>query len=296
MWVGSTTEIHEQITQKVTLRKAVEERTRELKEANEELLLQNQEKELRTKELINANKDLTTYAYISSHDLQEPLRKIDIFIGRILESDEKNLSAAGNGYFNKIIKITRRMRTLISDLLAYSNTKNTPAKFENTDLTVILQDVVKELEMNIKEKSATVEMRQLCLGNIIPSLFYQLMQNLIGNALKFSRPDVTPHITIESKLIAGNEINIEKLSDQQEKLIPGKTYCHLSVKDNGIGFDPQYNERIFEVFQRLNASTDFEGTGIGLAICKRIVENHNGMITASGEINAGAVFDIYLPV
>ncbi len=150
--------------------------------------------------------------------------------------------------------------------------------------------------MEIMEKKAIVEIRKSCSISVIPSLFRQLMKNIISNALKFSNPEIASHIIIDCTIAMGSELNNSCLSDREEKLMPTKNYCHISVKDNGIGFDLQYRELIFEVFQRLNGQEDFEGTGIGLAICKRIVENHNGVITAVGKLHEGARFDIYLPV
>ena len=161
-------------------------------------------------------------------------------------------------------------------------------KIEKTDLNIILDEVKINLKEIIQRKKAIIETTDLSETNIIRFQFHQLMQNLISNALKFVKPNTVPHIIIKSKIVQGSELNNEKLS-------PKINYCHITVSDNGIGFNPQYNERIFEVFQRLHSKEEYKGTGIGLAICKRIVENHSGIITATGKLNKGARFDIYIP-
>jgi light-regulated signal transduction histidine kinase (bacteriophytochrome) len=173
-------------------------------------------------------------------------------------------------------------------LLAYSRANNVERKFEKTSLTVIVDEVKKDLEENIKEKKAIITADNHSEINIIRFQFCQLFQNLISNSLKFSDHHRPPHIKIKNEIIHGNKLNNEKLSIKIN-------YCHITYTDNGIGFDPQYNERIFEVFQRLHSKEEYEGTGIGLAICKRIVENHSGIITATGNLNKGARFDIYIP-
>jgi two-component system CheB/CheR fusion protein len=148
--------------------------------------------------------------------------------------------------------------------------------------------VIGELKEAIQEKHATIDITELGAANVIVFQFRQLMHNLISNALKFSIPDIPPHIIIKSRLVRGSKLN-------NENLLPKKNYCHISVSDNGIGFDPQYRERIFEVFQRLHGKNKYNGTGIGLAIVKKIVENHNGIVTATSELKHGASFDIYIP-
>ena len=181
-----------------------------------------------------------------------------------------------------------RMQTLIADLLAYSRTKTEERKFEITDLNIIVEQVKTELKETIDEKNATIESGEMCDANIIPFQFRQLMHNIIGNSLKFSTPDISPHIKISSCNITYSKLN-------NAKLTLGKEYCHISITDNGIGFEPQYKDRIFEVFQRLQDKQKINGTGIGLAIVKKIVENHNGIITATSQLNEGATFDIYIP-
>lgn len=245
-------------------------------------------------ELENANKDLTSFTYVSSHDLQEPLRKIQNFAICILLEEEKNLSEKGKGYFERMRQTAKRMQALIDDLLIYSRTKNSERRFEKTDLHAIIDEIKKDHEETILEKKATIVIDNLCEVNIIRFQFRQLIDNLISNSLKFSIPANVPSIKFKSKILRGHVLMSETPS-LEGKLIPANDYCHITYTDNGIGFDPQYNERIFEVFQRLHNQEEYKGTGMGLAICKRIMENHHGIITASGKSNNGARFDIYIP-
>ena len=188
------------------------------------------------------------------------------------------------------------MQELIEDLLKYSRAKSSERIFESVDLNLLLNEVRMDFEEVIHQKKAIIEATNLCNARIIPFQFRQLLQNLISNSLKFSRPNTPPHITLKNEIATGNELNNAWLQERQEKLLPQKKYCHITYTDNGIGFDPQYKDRIFEVFQRLHSFDEYTGTGIGLAICKRIIENHNGIITATGKLKKGAQFDIYIPV
>ena len=265
-----------------------EKRAAELIIANKELAFQNEEKEKRAAELSIANKELLAFTYISSHDLQEPLRKIQTFVTIILENENENLSDKGKYNFQRMQLAAGRMQQLIDDLLAFSRINTTDHKFEKTDLNFIIEEVKNELRDTIQEKHATIEATEICDVNIIPFQFRQLMYNLISNALKFSKPDIPSHIIIKSNIVKGSELDSPDFS-------PEKKYCHITVTDNGIGFEPHFSERIFGVFQKLHSKEVYEGTGIGLAIVKKIVENHKGHITATGELNKGAAFDIYIP-
>ena len=265
-----------------------EKRAAELVIANKELAFQNDEKEKRAEELIIANKELLAFTYISSHDLQEPLRKIQTFVTIILENENKNLSDNGKYNFERMQIAAGRMQQLIDDLLAFSRVATTELKFEKTELNQIIEEVKAELKDTIYEKHATIEIGELGTPNLIAFQFRQLMYNLISNALKFSNPEIPSHIKITNRIVKGSKLNNEKLSQ-------GKTYYHITVKDNGIGFEPHFSERIFGVFQKLHGKEVYAGTGIGLAIVKKIVENHNGHITATGELKKGASFDIYIP-
>ena len=235
--------------------------------------------------LISVNKELESFAYISSHDLQEPLRKIQTFSSRILAEEYQYLSDKGKFYFERLQHSALRMQILIRDLLAYSRTKTRERQFEVTDLNILVEEIIQGFREELEEKKGTIEAPEQCEANIIPFQFRQLLQNLISNALKFTQPGKPPRILIKSEIIKNNNLNFLK----------GKDYCHITVSDNGIGFDLQYKERIFEIFQRLSTKKSYEGTGMGLAIVKKIVENHNGIITATSEINKGATFDIYIP-
>jgi two-component system CheB/CheR fusion protein len=275
-------EISERKSEKLRLEKAVDERTRELKEAN--ILLED-----KNTALLNMNKELEAFTYVSSHDLQEPLRKIQTFANRILEKENKNLSDKGKSYFQLMQQSAERMRQLIQDLLAFSRLSAAERKFENMDLSIIIEEVKKEFKEAIAEKHAVIEVKENCKVHIIPFQFRQLMHNLISNALKFSNPKRPPHVTIESRNI--------KYSKQNPANIPAnKEYCHIKVTDNGIGFEKEFSRKIFEVFQKLHVREQYAGTGIGLAIVKKIVDNHNGIITATSKVNKGTTFNIYIPV
>jgi PAS domain S-box-containing protein len=266
------------VTRDLTDKKIAEDN---LKNKNIELVRINNELEI-------MNKELSSFAYISSHDLQEPLRKIQTFSTRILESDQANFSPKALDYFNRIILAAQRMRALIDDLLAYSRTNTTERKYQPTDLNKTLKEVLDDLENNIEEKRAVIETSDLPVLNVIPFQFHQLLFNLIGNALKFTRPNITPYILIRAKTIGADKVPglNQKMSD---------TYHCISVTDNGIGFNQEHAGRIFEVFQRLHGREEYAGTGIGLAICKRIAENHLGVIHAEGKIDSGATFQVYIP-
>lgn len=265
-----------------------ENRAAELVIANTELAFQNAEKEKRAVELLIANKELQSFAFISSHDLQEPLRKIQTFSSRILEEESENLSEKGSYHFERIRHSALRMQTLIQDLLAYSRTTASERKFEKSDLNIIIREVIETLEEELLEKHAVIELFNLGEVNIIPFQFRQLLQNLITNSLKFTKPDEIPRISIK-----GNYI---KYDDSITFFQMPVDHYHIEFSDHGIGFDSEYKDKIFELFQKLHKKEDFPGTGIGLTIVKKIVNNHNGVITAHAELGKGAQFDIYVPV
>ena len=268
--------------------KEKEQRAAELVIANKELIFENEIKEQRATELTSVNEELRVFTQIASHDLQEPLRKIQMFASRILDNEFGNLSEKGKIHFEIIEDAATRMRTLIEDLITYSQTNNEDRVFEITDLNEIVEEVKADLDDTISEKQATIEINNLGSARIIPFQFRQLFNNLISNAVKFSNTGIPSHIIINSETKKGNELN-------EVTLLPEKDYCHISVSDNGIGFEEEYSEKIFEVFQRLHGKEKYKGTGIGLAIVKKIVENHNGVVKASSKPGKGARFDIYLP-
>lgn len=239
-------------------------------------------------ELKNKNDELQAFTYISSHDLQEPLRKIQTFTNLILSKEYPNLSGNGKVQFDRILYSTNRMRELIDSLLTFSRTNIVDRKFEDIDLNTIITEVEEALSENILEKKAAIVKDLHGPAKIIPFQFTQLMVNLVTNSLKFSKAEVPLRIEIKSRIASGDEL-------QYEKLAPDQCYCYISFEDNGIGFEPEHNEKIFGVFQKLHSKDTYEGTGIGLAIVKKIVENHNGVISASGEPMKGARFNIYIP-
>jgi len=265
-----------------------ENRAAELVMANTELAYQNEEKEKRATELLIANKEIESFTYISSHDLQEPLRKIQAFSGRIFEEEYDNLSAMGKYYVERTKLSALHMQTLINDLLAYSRTNATQRKFVICDLNQIVKEAMEMLKEELHEKQANIEVHDLCEANIIPFQFRQLLQNLISNSLKFCADGQKPHIIIKSNFIKYDQTSAKNF-------ILKSDHYHICISDNGVGFDPQYKHKIFEIFQRLHDKNDYKGTGIGLTIARKIVENHNGVITANGKINKGATFDIYIP-
>jgi PAS domain S-box-containing protein len=275
MWVGTSTDIHDQKIMSKKLEQNVAERTRELQEANTELEKKNQE--------------LASFAYVSSHDLQEPLRKISTFISRIEKGSIRNLDETDRDYFERIKRSATRMQVLITDLLSFSQTNTSDKEFVNTDLNKLLKDILSDLRDTIQKTGAVIYIDKLPEMTVISFQFYQLFDNLISNAIKFSKPGEPPHINISGNYVEGDIVH--ELGAQK-----GSSYYHIIVEDKGIGFEEQYKDRIFEVFQRLHGRSEYAGTGIGLAICKKIVENHHGFLTAESEPGSGARFHIYLPV
>ncbi len=261
MWVGTSTDIEDQKIFAGELERQVRERTNQLI--------------IKNRELHKMNAELESFAYISSHDLQEPLRKIQVFASLVSDEEYHSLSEKAKHYFERIQASAHRMQVLIEDLLAYSRLGATSSIFANTDLSEIIANILAELKEKITSKKAVFEVGPLCTMQVIPYQMHQLITNLITNSLKFSRIGVAPVIQIATHIQDG--------------------ICHMRFSDNGIGFEDQYQDKIFEVFQRLQNKTDYEGTGIGLSIVKKIVENHNGSIRATSQPGHGATFDIYIP-
>ncbi|MEO7524047.1 MAG: PAS domain-containing protein, partial [Ferruginibacter sp.] len=275
MWVGISADIQERKIFSDEMEKQVTLRTLELEEKNIAL-----EK---------MNKELESFNYISSHDLQEPLRKIQAFSSGILKTEYERLSERGKDYFDRMQNAAKRMQSLINDLLSYSLTGTDERIFKTTDLNKIVLEVSDDLKEEIALKNATVETYGLGELNIIPFQMRQLFLNLFTNSLKFAREGVLSKIRITAAVEKAGSMNGKGFDST-------KDYCHISFTDNGIGFENIHNERIFELFKRLHGPADYQGTGVGLSIVKRIVENHNGLITAKSIPGEGARFDIYLPV
>ena len=255
-----------------TLEQKVEDRTRELLQMNRELEL--------------SNTELQQYAYIASHDLQEPLRKILTFSRMIQERFADNQPDA-LPFLNRVINASERMRKLIDDLLNYSKL-TASAVFKNTDLNEILSGTLSDLELNIKDKNVQLVIEDLPQVDVIPGQIRQVFQNLISNAIKFSKKDERPLIHIKGEII--KERNLDSAVD------PNGPFCRISIRDNGIGFEEKYLDKIFTLFQRLHGKEEYEGTGIGLAIVKKIIDKHNGLISAHSKEGKGTVFIIVLPL
>jgi hypothetical protein len=244
--------------------------------------------EERNHELEQSVSELESFNRVASHDLQEPLRKIQTFVSRISEKESLIMSETGKEYFEKILKSASQMRTLIDDLLFFSRTNKTEKVFENTDLSYLLENSIQDLSFEIEEKKAVFHSAQLPELIVIPFQIQQLFVNLIGNSLKYSRQGISPEIRIDCSLAASDEYPSLRMNTQTR-------YYKISVTDNGLGFEQQYAESIFLLFHRLHNKTDYPGSGIGLSICKKIVENHNGFIIAEGKPGIGSVFTFFLP-
>jgi PAS domain S-box-containing protein len=253
----------------------VAERTKELAEANNSLQ--------------KSNAELAQFAYIASHDLQEPLRKIGTFSQMLERSMDGNINEQAKNYFNKINTSATRMNDLIRDVLAYSEVAKENDRFEKVDLNTVLEHTLADYDLLIEQKGAEISCDHLPVIDAIPLQMSQLFGNLIGNALKFSRKDVKPVINISTSRLSGKEKELYAMPAEGD-------YYKIRLADNGVGLKPEHGEQIFKIFQRLHRKADFEGTGIGLAMCKKIALNHHGDINAIGSSENGAVFNVLLPV
>ncbi len=270
------------ITQDITLQKSTEiqlankvaSKTADLEDANEDLLQ------------LNAN--LEQFVYVASHDLQEPLRKINIF-SDMLKKSSAILNEEGKMYLAKIEKAAIRMSLLINDLLEFSRISSKERIYSPTDLNKIIANIIVDYELLINQKNATINTSVLPIIEAVPLQMNQLFYNLIGNALKFTKKEGKVEINIGCEMVSDEEKILLKLNKNH-------AYCKISVKDNGIGFDQKYAGQIFEIFQRLHGKYEYEGTGIGLSIAKKIADNHGGHITVFSKENEGAKFDIILPI
>ena len=275
MWVGTSTDIEDQKTLANELELLVQERTGELEEKNIELE--------------RMNKELQAFNYISSHDLQEPLRKIQTFAARLHDKEFNCLSETGKELFKRMQSAAERMQELINDLLAYSRTSNEEKNYELVNLSELISEVAIDLKEELEHKNAVIQTGEMHELKIIRFQFRQLLYNLISNSIKFAVAGRVPQISINTKVA-------DSASFKHPKLSGNTFYCHIAVTDNGVGFEKQYSEKIFGLFQRLHTKTEYDGTGIGLAIVKKIVDNHNGFIDADSVIGTGSTFNIYIPV
>jgi PAS domain S-box-containing protein len=272
-FIGSVLDITEKVTAVQQIERLVEERTRELAEANATLKNIN-------KELQRSNQNLEEFAHAASHDLKEPVRKIHFFTSQLKHQLSKLLKEGEISSLNRIERASERMRDLIDDLLLYSHVNQRPRETETVDLNQIMQSVCEELELDISDKQAVVKFERLPVVKGYRRQLQQLFQNLISNALKYSKDDLHPCIEISTTQTTEN----------------GKSYQLVTVRDNGIGFAPEYADKIFQMFTRLHAKNEYSGTGVGLSIVKKVVENHNGFILVQSAPGQGSAFNIYLPL
>ena len=241
-----------------------------------------------SQELARSNTELQQFASIASHDLQEPLRKIQAFGNRLKTVCGDALTEQGRDYLERMQSATQRMQALIDDLLILSRITTRAQPFVTVNLKEVTQDVLSDLEVQIQQTGGQVEVGELPTIDADPVQMRQLLQNLLSNALKFHRNEETPFIKLHSQLL-----------DQEQRAVANSTiatFCQIIVEDNGIGFDEKYLDRIFNVFQRLHSRSEYEGTGMGLAICRKIAERHGGSITAKSMLGKGATFIVTLPV
>ncbi len=270
--MATVIDVTEQVFARKRIQDLVELRTKELSEANEALLRSN-------KELARSNANLEEFAHAASHDLKEPIRKINFFTQQLKQQLSTELKEAGLRSFNRIENAIERMGNLIDDLLLYSHVSQKPYETENVDLNQKIQRVLEDLELDIQEKKAIVHVGSLPVINGYRRQLQQVFQNLIGNALKYCKKDVPPVINIQSKPVREN----------------GQPYHLISIEDNGIGFEQEFAEKIFQMFTRLHGRSEYVGTGVGLAIVKKVVENHNGFIRVESTPGKGSTFYVYMP-
>jgi len=252
----------------------------ELKELNKTLKQKN-------KELEQKNEEITHFSFVASHDLKEPLRKIHIFSNWLLEQEAEHLTDAGKSYAAKIAEAVKRMEWLIEDILVLTKIHSDKYNKDDVDLNEVLGDVKQDMAEQLLQTKATIEAVALPQIKGNKNQVFYLFKNIISNAIKFQHPDNKPQIKITSSVVKEKEGQTDE---------PVHKFLKLSFADNGFGFDSKYAKKIFQVFQRLHGRYEFEGTGIGLAICKKIMDNHHGFITADSEEGKGAVFHCYFPV
>lgn len=236
------------------------------------------------------NAELERFAYVASHDLQEPLRKIILFGDQLAMKYKDTLKEDGREFLDKIVKAAERMRTLIKNILTFSKSAVTSDEVEITDLNELIESIISDLDVSIAHKQAVFNVGKLPSVSVIPGQFRQVFQNLIINALKFSKPDCPPEINIYVEQVKG--IHLQGISAE----LCNEDYYNIYFKDNGIGFEQKFADEIFTLFKRLNSYDKYEGTGIGLSICKKIVEQNHGFISAQSAVGEGATFTISLPV
>lgn len=245
--------------------------------------------EERNQELIRNNEELSAFNHIASHDLQEPLRKIQTFLSRLVDKEEKNISEKSHIYVNKIQSAAARMRLLIDDLLQFSRANKSEKIYETFNINELYNNAISNLQDSIEASNAEIIADTFPEMNVIPFQIQQLFENLVGNSLKYKKENETPKIKVTYKKVKKNKE--KRLSDSLNTV-----YHKFTIEDNGIGFSNEYKHKIFDLFNRLHNKGEYSGSGIGLAICKKIVDNHKGYIFASGEVGKGATFEVFLPL
>ncbi len=272
----------------VAINKSLEMEIKERKSSEEKVKHLNRQLLENIASLEQANKDLDRFAFMASHDLQEPLRKIRMFSDRLALKYSSVMDDDGRINIQRIHKAAERMQNLITDILTFSKISVDNPSFVDSDMNILLQEVVADLDEEIKSKNGQVKVEKLPILSVNPSLIKPLFHNLIGNALKYSKKDTAPQVKITSEISS-------QLNGKTNHGVSPK-YCRIYIQDNGIGFDQKYAEEIFGMFKRLHHNSEFQGTGIGLALCKKIVEQHHGYISARSKINEGSTFIISLPL
>ncbi|MCW3075081.1 MAG: domain S-box protein [Flaviaesturariibacter sp.] len=257
------------------------------KAAQQELQLTIEQLAEMNKALESSNNDLQQFASVASHDLQEPLRKIQIF-SSLLKEKQTQITPESAVYLEKIIDSSSRMKSLIVDILNYSRLSAADHLIECVDIGILVKELLEDFELVIQDKSAVIDIGELPCLDANRGQIRQVFQNIISNALKFSIPDTPPHITIHSQRMALKAF--DAVEDSKG------AFCQITIRDNGIGFDEKYVRNIFALFERLNSKDKYEGTGIGLAIAKKIIDKHHGLLTATSEPGQGATFKIVLPM
>lgn len=248
-----------------------------------------QELQIYSEELVRSNRELEDFAFVASHDLQEPLRKIRAFGDRLNSGYRAELDERGQDFLQRMLRAAERMSMLISDLLAFSRVSTRGKEFESVPLDNVVQRVVDDLEVAIEESGATIDIGPLPVVDADKSQMDQLFLNLLSNALKFRKPDTKPHVTINASTPTKEELEGFLLLDEFQ-------WVKLTVSDNGIGFEQSFADKVFAPFQRLHGRSEYQGTGIGLAVCRRIVERHNGQIQAVSDPGNGTTFTIIMPI
>jgi light-regulated signal transduction histidine kinase (bacteriophytochrome) len=277
-------EVTPQVIARRKIEEVIAERTRELAQANESLIRSNEE-------LARSNTNLEEFAYAASHDMKEPIRKIHFFSDRIRASLADKFPAEELRYFTRMEEASRRMTSLIDDLISYSQVSLRPKSLEEINLNRLIEIVLTDLDLEIEQKKAKIHAGKLGSVPGHQRQLQQAFQNLIANSLKYSQANQVPEISIESKIVPGQDTGLHLSADEQQK-----EFRMITIRDNGIGFDQEDAERIFNVFTRLHGNAEYRGTGVGLSIVRKVIENHQGYVKAESQQGMGARFMVFLPV